>query len=445
VRGVHGGVSPRRLSLSALSVACGVLVLVLPVAPATASTAIAQVSRGCTGQNAEVVQAVDPGTARLYEAWMGCGGIGFARSRDGGRLFSAPILVPGSRGQTWDPHVAVAPNGTVYVAFMVSDRGYTYPVVATSFDRGLTFPQVSRLRPPIKGNWGDRPFLTVAPNGDVYITWDYGPSAAAVTYICPPSGSCAFATGDLNVVFQRSTDGGRTWGRITPISPGFPASGADSAPLVVEPDGRIDVEYQGYRVTNPVTYTLAPAHTYFTSSVDGGTTWSAPLRIGPADLTMAKAEWWIDGSIGLDAAGDLYLTWDTQGKTTGDVGWLAWSSDHGRTWSPLRRVTPDRDHAVHIVEVVGAGPGTAYVAWQTDAPPRGYATYLRAFSITEGWLGPPVRVSDRYGNRAVWPGDTFGLSTLPDNRVALSWGSANGAGKTSEIYASVVQGASPGP
>ncbi len=35
----------------------------------------------------------------------------------------------------------------------------------------------------------------------------------------------------------------------------------------------------------------------------------------------------------------------------------------------------------HNVEVVGAGPGAAVVAWQSDSSPRGYATYLRSFSI----------------------------------------------------------------
>jgi len=35
----------------------------------------------------------------------------------------------------------------------------------------------------------------------------------------------------------------------------------------------------------------------------------------------------------------------------------------------------------HNVEVVGAGPGAAVVAWQSDSSPRGYATYLRSFSF----------------------------------------------------------------
>jgi hypothetical protein len=75
---------------------------------------------------------------------------------------------------------------------------------------------------------------------------------------------------------------------------------------------------------------MKPAHSYFTSSADGGKTWSAPVRVGPRRLTMSLAEWWIDGAIGSDSAGNLYITWDSQtGKR--DIGWLSYSTDHGRT------------------------------------------------------------------------------------------------------------------
>jgi hypothetical protein len=330
----------------------------------------------------------------------------------------------------------------VYVAFMLQQAGYIYPVVAASFDHGRTFPQVSSVVPPKKLNWGDRDFIAVAPDGTVYLTWDYGPNRKSVTYICTPGGSCAFATGDLNVVVQKSSDGGKTWGPIVPVSPGFPASGGDSGPMVVEPNGRLDVLYQGYRVTNTTTYTLAPAHTYFTSSKDGASTWSDPVMVGSEspDLTMSLAEWWIDGSLGIDAAGNLYATWDTQ-KHKNDVGWISFSTDHGKHWSPLQRVTPDHDNATHIMEVVGGRAGMAYVGWLSNSSRQGWAQHLRAFSITEGWLTPPIRISgDQYGDPSVWPGDTFGISTLWANRVVLSWGSAVApVGRPkSQIYAAVV-------
>ncbi len=292
----------------------------------------------CSGQNNEIEQAASHGY--VYEEWMGCGNpnqIGFAASADGGRHFSKPLVLPGSGG-AWDPALAVAPNGTVYAAFMSADTSHTYPVVVTLVNHGKTIKHVSLLIPRRKGNWGDRDFIAVSPAGVVYVTWDYGPSASEVKFICSPSGSCGFSAGDVNAVVQKSTDGGRTWGRIVHISPGFPASGADAAPMVVAPDGKIYVDYQGYRITNRAKLTLSTAHSFFTASANGGKTWSKPVRIGPAGLTMNNSEWWIDGDMSADSAGNLYATWDSQVHGR-DIGWLAYSINHGRTWKTVR-VTP---------------------------------------------------------------------------------------------------------
>jgi hypothetical protein len=401
----------------------------------------------CGGQNAEVEQAVDARRGYVYEEWMGCRGIAFARSADGGRTWAPPVSLPGTVGSnlnTWDPAVAVAPNGTVYAAFMLARGGQYYPVVDASFDHGATFTQSSSLIPPDPKNWGDRDFIAVGPDGTVYVTWDYGPERTSITYICSKGGSCAFATGDLNVVLQKSTDGGRTWSKMSYLSPGFPASGGDSAPLVVEPDGRIDVLYQGYRITSRTTYAMKPAYSYFTSSADGGTTWSKPVAVGPQAGTMSLAEWWIDGDIGLDAAGNLYAAWDTQGKnpdgSANDIGWLSYSTDHGAHWSAPAQAPADHRNVPHIMEVTGGGAGSAYVSWLSDSNPAGYALYLRTFSIGRGWVTAPARISPGYGDSTVWPGDTTGLSALSPTDVVASWGSdyPGLSGKRSEIYAANV-------
>jgi len=189
-----------------------------------------------------------------------------------------------------------------------------------------------------------------------------------------------------------------------------------------------------------------PGHELFTSSSDGGKTWSPAVVVGASAGTTSDTEWWIDGNLSTDRAGNLYATWDAQSASGhSDIGWLSYSVNHGRTWSAPVRVTPDRDNAVHIVQSAGAGPGIADVAWLADNSPHGYAIYLRPFSIRHGWLAPAARISPRYGNRSIWPGDTFGISVLPGGHragagepVALSWGSAVGGSKKSEIYATVV-------
>src|SRR5215831_19445061 len=56
---------------------------------------ISVISQGCGGSNAEVEQATDVAHGSyVYEAWIGCGGIGFARSTNGGKTFSAPQTLP---------------------------------------------------------------------------------------------------------------------------------------------------------------------------------------------------------------------------------------------------------------------------------------------------------------------------------------------------------------
>jgi hypothetical protein len=144
-------------------------------------------------------------------------------------------------------------------------------------------------------------------------------------------------------VIQKSTDRGKSFGPMSYVSPGFPASGGDSAPLVVEPSGRIDVLYQGYQITNARTDELGPAYSYFTSSVDQGSTWSRAVRVGRQAGTMSPSEWWIDGDISLDSAGNLYATWDTQGQTPAGA-----ATDTG-SLSSL-----DRPRSA----LVGANPGT---------------------------------------------------------------------------------------
>src|SRR5260370_7981845 len=325
---------------------------------------ITNISSSCSGQNAEVEQAVDPKNPEyVYEEWMGWKGIAFAVSVNGGLTFSDRIAVPGWVGSnviSWDPGLAVAPDGTVYAAFMLAKNAQWYPVVAASFDHGQSFTQVTSLIPPDAKNWGDRDFVAVGPDGTVYVTWDYGPERTSITFLCSASGSCAFATGDLNVVIQKATDHGNVFGPIVHVSTGFPASGGDSAPLVVEPKGPIDLLYQGYQITNTTTFTMNPAFSYFTSSADGGETWSAPLKVGPQAGTMSLAEWWIDGDISMDSAGDLYATWDTQGSnsdgTPNDIGSLSFSTAHSQKGPAPVQATPGKRNVPHIIHVPRATP-----------------------------------------------------------------------------------------
>jgi hypothetical protein len=406
-----------------------------------------RVSR-CPGPpNAEVVQAVDG--RYVYEVWIGCKrGIGFARSVDGGRSFGPSRAVPGSHRtglHSWDPAIAVAPSGAVYVSYMIGPRetasgasAAMRPAVAVSHDHGSSFDRVSTLPVPEKnmpgGNWGDREFVAVGPDGAVYVTWDYGPRRNQVRIVCPPTSSCYFTGGDFNGVLQRSTDGGKTWTKAVPISPGFPLGGVYSAPIVAQPTGTLDVLYWQHP-TNPKSLAVSPGHEYFIRSTDGGASWSKPVSIGARVGSIGLKEWWIDGSLAVDADGTLYAAWDTQGRGR-DTAWLAWSTDGGTRWSsPLQVASSPTEH---LTEVAAAGRRNVYVAWQTIVRGKGYATFLRRYSLGRGWTAPAKKVSPAYGKPGIWPGDTFGLSTR-NGEAILSWGSALKARQGSEIYSATAK------
>ena len=87
------------------------------------------------------------------------------------------------------------------------------------------------------------------------------------------------------------------------------------------------------------------------------------------------------------------------------------------------------------------GLTTIGAALAADSP-RGFAQYLRPFSIRAGWLAKPIQASRQFGNRNIWPGDTIGISLLPTRthaprKIQLSWGSAV-SGPNSQIFTTTV-------
>lgn len=397
---------------------------------------VTQISGPCSGQNTGPQQAVDPVRDVIYEAWTGCGGIGFSRSTDG-MTFSAPVTLPGSAGGS-DPALAVAPDGTLYVVFLTSQWPAAYPVVLASTDNGLSFPRSSPLTPPDWTAFGARPDIAVGGDGAVYVTWTYGPDALAVRTDCPSGGGCGYTGGELNAVLRKSTDGGLSWGPMVHLSPDYPDGRAVSTSLLAEPGGRIDVEFTAMSAGDPLSGGFGPGHPYVTSSADGGGTWSAPVPVGGDGNAIAPGTWWADGWIAADRGGTLYVSWDSQG-TGSDTALLSWSADHGVTWSAPVRVAADTTGVPHLTEVAGGTAGTAYLAWLSSSSGGGWAMYVRWFSVGAGWLSAPVRSSAQYGDPAVWPGDAFGMDTRADvNGASMSWSSAVGGGP-GEIFTNLLK------
>lgn len=214
--------------------------------------------------------------------------ISFARSKDGGQTFSAPrpISPANSTATTFRQGAAVrvAPDGTVYVAWLAAEQNRVVQFVVASHDGGATFgqPVVAALVTddfitandfvsPLPGASFTHyvrtfPSLAVGGNGTLYLVWSNSTSGHAV------------------ILLTRSTDGGLTWS--TPAVAGdVSGRSAFFASVVVDPRGRVGLVFNALDDKPAGT---APGvgvvfyDTYVTQSSDGGASWSLPLRISTA-------------------------------------------------------------------------------------------------------------------------------------------------------------------
>lgn len=137
-------------------------------------------------------------------------------------------------------------------------------LVARSTDQGRTW-SVSTLGPPIYAGAGAFTGLGWTPEG--------GPQGSFVA-VYAGSPETSPTTGIADLVFQRSTDGGRTWSDPVAIDDDDPEDYSTSfyPQLSVAPNGRIDVVFQDNR--GQTDYRFNVQYTY---STDGGATW-APNR-----------------------------------------------------------------------------------------------------------------------------------------------------------------------
>ena len=262
--------------------------------------------------------------------------IELVRSEDGGDSWSDPIEVSprarfnilfnpvdaprtqeeagqgtSSRQIVQGPDVDVAPDGTVYVAWMDtteddSFEGRAELKVSRSDNAGVTFqtPRTAAafLEPAFRArnapfrSWASAfPKLGIGPNGEVYAIWMGLPSDD------PNDDGDIFAVG--------STDKGRNWSRRILINDDETSHFQFFPEVSVDPNGTIHAMWGDYRGDpNEVGY-----HIYYSTSEDGGKTWSINSRVSDFPSNPNKAfpsGRFIGDYFAIEATeDDVYMVW----------------------------------------------------------------------------------------------------------------------------------------
>jgi BNR repeat-like domain len=262
----------------------------------------------------------------LYASWMqGRHDIVVARSQDFGHTWYFAIAEHSADLSIDKPVLAVrGPN--VYVSF---NHEQTLSVAA-SHDYGRRFSSAV-LNPGAEPGWSLAAGATVDPAGNVYFSWTAYPRTNILTQ-------------SVELFVSRSVDGGRNWD-TTPIDVSSAAPGCDaqlcsagflaSQMALVSDDAGII-----YALWNSGSVAGGPQRIYFSSSTNGGESWSA--KVGVSDAQMGVEHCF--PAITAGSTGDVRIAWmdtrkaDQQGHPLWNTFFRA-STNGGATWSPESKLS----------------------------------------------------------------------------------------------------------
>ena len=346
-----------------------------------------------TGSPEEVTIAINPLNPDLLAAGanINC----FYRSSNGGTNWTESQLVSNNLGVWGDPVVLYDSLGNLYYAHLsnpISGWWIDRIVVQKSTNNGQTWNDGVGIYQGIQPQAQDKEWLAVdhtrSPyRGTIYATWtefdDYGSSNASdssrirfskstnqgITWsnslvISDVSGNCIDSdnttegavpavgpngevyvawAGPLGIVFDKSTNGGQTWGNDVFVSnmPGgwdFDVSGiyrCNGLPITM-----CDISNSPYRGNVYVVWSdqrngATDTDIFMAKSTNGGNTWSAPIKVN--DDNTARHQFFVWSTIDL-STGHLWFVFYDRRNTTGSATdvFVAKSTDGGTTFENFK-------------------------------------------------------------------------------------------------------------
>jgi hypothetical protein len=304
---------------------------------------------------------VDPSTGYVYASWSdfhgsGCNTIFISRSTDQGATFSAPLKISGGICSNQGPSITFGGSGKVYVAwqggtggsFMKAPGSVNGAAFVASTDNGQTFSnaQLVTLYSPFtsgqfSGNGarecGDSPLN--CPTGQTFPRFDLaGPYLTDDTVnggVLVMAFQAAQPSGQGQIAYVRSTDGGTTWSAQALLAPS--TTGHQFFPWLTASNGRINAIWYDSAGDPNYSATRAPCNTAaggttaclnvrYTESADGGLTWSAPVNVTNTPTNPNYEQF---GGRLVPFFGD-YITVAAQGNTIGAV----WTDQRNTVGAP---------------------------------------------------------------------------------------------------------------
>lgn len=260
---------------------------------------------------------VDPADgSTVYASWMEANksDIVVSKSTDFGVTWTH--VVADTTNSAVDKPILTVRGQDVYVSYTHTQKLY----VASSHDGGQTFTQ-SEVKYTGKLGWAMAGGGFVAPNGTVYMSWaGYEQNGGA--------------KGKVNLVISKSTNGGVTWtSKVVDVSRAPEVCPADyycgwaylGAQIVMAGDEAGNV----YALSNANSVDFGPARTYFYKSTDNGATWSSRMDVSTAGANISHNF----PAITATGNGDVRISWMDERSNGWWNTYYRSSTNGGSTWT----------------------------------------------------------------------------------------------------------------
>jgi len=227
--------------------------------------------------------AVDP-SGYVYVFWHdatpGAAEIYYRKSTDGGTNWSASTRLTWNSGESEWAKVAVDSSGVLHVAWEDSTPGNYDILYKKSTDGGATWSTSRNLSAnPAESS---HPDVVAGPSSAFHVVWE------------------DTATGNSDIYYLRSTDGGGAWSTAKRLT--WNAGESSGPDITVDASGRLHLVWGDY--------TPGDSEIFYKKSTDGGATWVPAER-----LTWNSGNSWAP-DIAVFGSDNIHVVWydDTPGN-----------------------------------------------------------------------------------------------------------------------------------
>jgi lysophospholipase L1-like esterase len=253
-------------------------------------------------------------------------------------------------GTSFAPTVAVAPDGSLWAAWVVETGGGWEIVASRSDGRAWEPAQIVDGRP---GRWDAAPSLAFDAGGTAWLAW-----------------SSSTGTDD-SLYLSHGTGGSWSTAQEIPFRDTLPNRQPVLAPA---PGGGLWLAWVGFDGTDDEIY----------AAFWNGVNWSHPERVSDDDRDPAAYDTQPRLAVGPDGA--VWLAWTGHEKFLDNEIYAAhWG---GGQWLPEQRVSADDDAVDSYPSLAVAGDGSVWLAWQGatgSEPDQRYRIYAARWNVSAGW------------------------------------------------------------